>query len=130
MPSRPLDRVCYVEDDEDIQRIVRMTLERVGKMTVEVVSDPAAAIAAIGSFKPDLVMLDWMMPGMDGPTLFRKMKETPEVSGYPVVFITAKASERELDELRALGAAGTISKPFSPKDLPGQLREIWAGLPD
>lgn len=130
MPSRPLNRVCYVEDDEDIQRIVRMTLERVGKMTVEVVSDPAFAIDAITNFKPDLVMLDWMMPGMDGPTLFRKMKETEAVRSYPVVFITAKASERELDELRALGAAGTISKPFSPKDLPGQLRDIWAGLPD
>jgi len=130
MPSRPLNRICYVEDDEDIQRIVRMTLERVGKMTVEVVSDPIVAIDAITNFKPDLVMLDWMMPGMDGPTLFRKMLETEQVRGYPVVFITAKASQRELDELRALGAAGTISKPFSPKDLPAQLRAIWAALPD
>jgi CheY-like chemotaxis protein len=83
----------------------------------------------IAAFKPDLVMLDWMMPGMDGPTLFRKMLEHPELKSYPVVFITAKASQRELDELRALGAAGTISKPFSPKDLPGQLRAIWDGLP-
>ena len=56
---------------------------------------------------------------MDGPTLFRKMRETAETKELPVVFITAKASQRELDELRALGAAGTISKPFSPKDLPG-----------
>ena len=130
MPSRPLSRICYVEDDEDIQRIVRMTLERVGKMTVEVVSDPMLAIETIAGFKPDLVMLDWMMPGMDGPTLFRKMLETESVRNYPVVFITAKASQRELDELRALGAAGTISKPFSPKDLPGQLRAIWETLPD
>jgi len=88
-----------------------------------------AAIEAIKTFKPELVMLDWMMPGMDGPTLFRKMKELPEVSGLPVVFITAKASQAELDELRALGAAGTISKPFSPRDLPEQLRAIWSKLP-
>ena len=129
MPARPLNRICYVEDDEDIQKIVRMSLERIGKMTVEVVSDPLQAIEAIKAFKPELVMLDWMMPGMDGPTLFRRMKELPEVSGLPVVFITAKASQAELDELRALGAAGTISKPFSPRDLPEQLRAIWSRLP-
>jgi len=129
MPAQPLQRVCYVEDDEDIRRIVRMSLERIGKLTVEVVGDPMAAIEAMKAFKPELVMLDWMMPGMDGPTLYRRMQEVPEVRDLPVVFITAKASEKELNELRALGAAGTISKPFSPKDLPGQLREIWERLP-
>ena len=129
MPDRPLNRICYVEDDEDIQRIVRMSLERVGKMTVSVVSDPTQAIATITEFRPDLVMLDWMMPVMDGPTLFKQMKQRPETISLPVVFITAKASQRDLDDLRQLGAAGTISKPFSPKDLPDQLRAIWAKIP-
>jgi two-component system OmpR family response regulator len=129
MPDRPLNRVCYVEDDEDIQRIVRMSLERIGKMTVEVVGDPTKAIDAMKIFKPDLVMLDWMMPAIDGPTLFRQMKARPETSGLPVDFITAKAAQRDLDELTSLGAAGTISKPFSPKDLPDQLRAIWSKLP-
>jgi CheY-like chemotaxis protein len=129
MPATPLNRICYVEDDEDIQRIVRMTLERVGNMTVEVVGDPTLAIEAMTAFRPDLVMLDWMMPKMDGPTLFRQMKLRPETSSLPVVFITAKAAQQDLDELLALGAVGAISKPFSPKDLPGQLRAIWAKLP-
>jgi CheY-like chemotaxis protein len=129
MPERPLEKICYVEDDEDIQRIVRMSLERVGKMTVEVVTDPLKAIGVMNAFKPDLVMLDWMMPGMDGPTLFKKMKEDPQMSLLPVVFITAKAQSRDMAELMALGAAGTISKPFSPKDLPDQLRAIWKKLP-
>jgi CheY-like chemotaxis protein len=129
MPAHALSRICYVEDDEDIQKIVRMSLERIGKMTVEVVGDPMVAIERIVAFKPDLVMLDWMMPGMDGPALYRKMLESPETDSLPVVFITAKASQRELDELRKLGAAGTISKPFSPKDLPEQLRAIWNKLP-
>ena len=129
MPARPLNRVCYVEDDEDIQRIVRMSLERVGKMQVEIVGDPTAAIDAMLAFHPDLVMLDWMMPVLDGPALFRQMKQRPETSALPVVFITAKAAQRDLDELQALGAAGTISKPFSPKELPEQLRAIWAKLP-
>jgi two-component system OmpR family response regulator len=129
MPDRPLNRICYVEDDEDIQRIVRMSLERVGKMTVEIVTDPLQAIGVINAFKPDLVMLDWMMPGMDGPTLFKKMKEDAQTARLPVVFITAKAQSRDMAELMALGAAGTISKPFSPKDLPEQLRAIWKKLP-
>jgi two-component system, OmpR family, response regulator len=129
MPDRPLIRICYVEDDEDIQRIVRMSLERVGKMTVAVVGDPTQAIETMAEFRPDLVMLDWMMPVMDGPTLFRQMKLRPETSSLPVVFITARASQRDLDELKNLGAAGTISKPFSPKDLPDQLRAIWSALP-
>ena len=129
MPATPLNRICYVEDDEDIQRIVRMTLERVGTMTVEVVGDPTLAIAAMTAFKPDMVMRDWMMPKMDGPTLFRQMKLRPETSSLPVVFITAKAAQSDLNELLALGAVGAISKPFSPKDLPDQLRAIWAKLP-
>lgn len=129
MPNQPLNKICYVEDDADIQRIVRMSLERIGKMTIEIVGDPTRAIEAIIAFKPDLVMLDWMMPVMDGPAVLRKMREHAETKDLPVVFITAKASKRELDELRAMGAAGTISKPFSPKDLPDQLRSIWKSLP-
>ena len=129
MTTKPLERVCYVEDDEDIQRIVRMSLERVGKMTVEIVGDPMVAIDAIIGFKPDLVMLDWMMPGMDGPTLFKRMQENPQTKHLPVVFMTAKATPTELEELRALGALGAISKPFSPKALPEQLRTLWNTLP-
>jgi len=129
MPTQPLRRICCVEDDDDIRRIMRLSLERIGKMTVDLVADPALAIDSMIAFRPDLVMLDWMMPGMDGPALLRRMRELPETRALPVVFITAKASQRELAELRALGAAGTISKPFAPKDLPDQLRAIWNDLP-
>ncbi|HKI63192.1 MAG TPA: response regulator [Burkholderiales bacterium] len=129
MTTKSLERVCYVEDDEDIQRIVRMSLERIGKMKVEIVGDPMVAIDAIVGFKPDLVMLDWMMPGMDGPTLFRRMQENPQTKDLPVVFITAKSTPTELDELRSLGALGAISKPFSPKELPQQLQALWNALP-
>ena len=108
---------------------MRLSLERIGKLTVEIVGDPNLAIERMIAFKPDLVLLDWMMPGLDGPALFRKMRDVPATSALPVVFITAKASDRELAELMALGAAGAISKPFAPKDLPDQLRAIWNALP-
>ena len=129
MRETELNRIFYAEDDEDIQRIVRMSLERIGKMTVRTELDPLKAIEGIIEFKPDMVMLDWMMPGMDGPSVLKAMRARPETADYPVVFITAKASLKEHEELAALGAAGIISKPFSPKDLPDQLREIWRNLP-
>lgn len=129
MPTKPLERIFYAEDDEDIQRIVRMSLERIGKMTVMVEIDPLKAIAGIREFKPDLVMLDWMMPGMDGPGVLKAMRESPDTAAYPVVFITARATQKDHAELLALGAAGIVSKPFSPKDLPDQLRAIWERLP-
>jgi two-component system OmpR family response regulator len=129
MPATPLAKVFYAEDDEDIQRIVRMSLERIGKMTVMIESDPLKAIEGIKAFRPDLVMLDWMMPGMDGPTLLKTMRAQPDTAGYPVVFITAKATQKDHAELLSLGAAGIVSKPFSPKDLPEQLKAIWASLP-
>jgi len=128
VPAKPLERVLCVEDDEDIRRILRLALERIGGMTVDLVADPAAAIERIAEFRPDLVVLDWMMPGIDGPTLLRKMRETPALASLPVVFATAKASPREIAELAALGAAGVISKPFAPKELPAKLRAIWESL--
>ena len=130
MPSQPLLRVLCVEDDDDIRRILRLSLEKIGRMTVELVADPTQAIESILACRPQLVMLDWMMPGIDGPALLRKMRENPQTRALPVVFVTAKASQRELAELRALGAAGAISKPFAPKDLPDQLRAIWNALPE
>lgn len=129
MPQRRLERICYVEDDEHAQLIVRVSLEKLGGMIVEIVNDPNRAIEAITRFKPDLVMLDWLMPGMDGPALFRKIKQEPELAALPIVFITAKTMPQEVDELLALGATATISKPFSPKDLPEQLRAVWSKLP-
>lgn len=128
MPRKPLERVFCVEDDDDIRRILRLALERIGGMTVELVADPADAIASMVEFAPDLVMLDWMLPGIDGPTLLKEMRQTPALASVPVVFATAKASPRELAELSALGVAGVISKPFAPKELPAKLRAIWERL--
>ena len=130
MPSRPLLRVLCVEDDDDIRRILRLSLEKIGRLTVELVADPRQAIESMIAFGPELVMLDWMMPEVDGPTLLLRMRGNPALRSLPVVFLTAKASQRELAELRSLGAAGAISKPFAPKDLPGQLQAIWRALPE
>ena len=96
---------------------------------MQLVSDSSKAIEAALSFKPDMIVLDWIMPGMDGVALFRKLRETPEMATVPVVFLTVKAYWRTTQDLLDLGAAGVITKPFSARDLADQLKKIWAALP-
>ena len=129
MSSRPLQRVFYVDDDEIVQRLVKIALERIGALTVEMVNDSALAIDGIRSFRPDLVLLDCIMPKVDGVELFRQMRAIPEMAAIPVVFFTVKAHWRTVDELLALGAAGVITKPFDARELAGRLKAIWKGLP-
>jgi len=123
-----LKKIVIAEDDDAIAHMVNMALGDAGFLCLRA-RDGDEALKLVKAHDPDLLVLDVMMPAMDGPTLYRKMKTEPATSALPVVFITAKAAQRDLDELTALGAAGTISKPFSPKDLPDQLRAIWAKLP-
>ena len=122
-------RILIADDDITSRTVLSAVLQKNGHEVVEACDGTEALAVLEAADAPRMAILDWMMPGMDGPTLFRKMRETPEVQNLPVVFITAKASSAEMDELRAMGAAGAISKPFSPKDLPDQLRKIWSGLP-
>jgi two-component system phosphate regulon response regulator PhoB len=80
--------------------------------------------------KPDMVVLDWIMPHLNGTEVFRQMRETPEMAAIPVVFLTVRAHWRTTEELLALGGAGVITKPLSAKDLSDQLKAIWKGLPE
>ena len=75
--------------------------------------------------QPDLVVLDVMMPGMDGPTLLKRMRQDPNLAHIPVIFMTAKASAEEAERFRELSAIGVIAKPFDPMALGGQVRALW-----
>ena len=129
MPARPMERVLFVDDDEIVQNLVRIALERIGGLKVRLVNDSTQALDAVRSFKPDMVVLDCIMPRLDGVEVFKLMREDPELAATPVVFLTVKAHWRTTEDLLALGAAGVITKPFSARDLPGQLKAIWAKLP-
>ena len=85
----------------------------------------AAGVAAADSFAPQLVLLDVMMPGMDGPQTLTELRKLPVMKDVPVVFMTAKAQTQEVTAYRELGAAGVIIKPFDPMTLSAQIREIW-----
>jgi len=129
MPDRALTRICYVEDDEDIQRIVRMALERIGKMTVEVVTDPMVAIGAITAFKPDLVMLDLLMPDVNGFDVVEALSERDSTKSIPIMVLTAKhLTEAEIEQLNRHVSAILRRGSTAAVDLLGQLEALlWQG---
>ena len=118
-------RVLYVEDDPDIRAVVRLTLEALGGFTVEVCSSGDEALQRAPAFQPRLILLDVMMPGMDGPTTLGKLRELPQFTATPVIFITTRVQPDEVAGYMKLGAAGVIPKPFDPMTLSNQVQEIW-----
>jgi CheY-like chemotaxis protein len=120
-----LERILYVDDDADIQQVVAMSLEVDAGFAVQTCSSGAEAIAIARSFRPDLILLDVMMPDMDGPATLSALRADCELANLPVIFLTAKAQKTEVERLRALGAIDVISKPFSPMILAARMREIW-----
>jgi CheY-like chemotaxis protein len=121
----PLRTILYVEDDPDIQAVVTMALEVVGGYQVSVASSGREALLAADGGIPDLILLDVMMPDMDGPTTLGHLRARPELAGTPVVFITAKVQATEIEYFKSLGAVDVIAKPFDPVTLAGQVQAIW-----
>jgi CheY-like chemotaxis protein len=115
-------KVLIVDDEPDIRRIARLGLSRVGKMDVVEASNGAEGLLRAKEERPDAVLLDVMMPTMDGPTTLARLREDPATAGIPVVFLTAKAIAAEVDRLKSLGAAGVLTKPFDPMSLARDLR--------
>jgi two-component system, OmpR family, response regulator len=118
-------RILYVEDEPDIQTITRIALETVGGFTLEVCSTGKEAVDKAGAFDPDLILLDVMMPGMDGPSTLAELRTLEVTKETPVIFMTAKAQHHEIRQYRALGALDVISKPFDPMHLADNIRSIW-----
>ena len=123
-----LQRVMCVEDEEDIRTIAELALADVGGLEVMACASGKEALAVVAGFAPDLVVLDVMMPGMDGPAVLAALRGRGDTRHLPVVFMTAKVQPMEVARLQGLGAAGVVAKPFDPMALAGQLRAIWAGL--
>jgi CheY-like chemotaxis protein len=117
-------RVLLVDDEADIRRIAALSLSRVGGMEVEQAEGGSEGIRKAREGRPDVILLDMMMPGLDGLATFRALRGDPETSEIPVVFLTAKAMSSEVERLKGLGARGVLIKPFDPMDLPRLLREV------
>ena len=120
-----LQRILMVEDESDIQAVARLALEAVGGFTVHICASGWDALKDAPAFGPDLVLLDVMMPGIDGPGTLKALREVPETAAVPVVFMTAKVQPHEVASLRELGALGVIAKPFDPMTLSSTIQRMW-----
>lgn len=115
--------ILMAEDDPDIQLVARLALKKAG-YRVTAVSNGKELLARVADERPHIVLLDWMMPEMDGPETCAKLRENPETSDIPIVFMTAKSQGFEIERGLSLGAAGYIVKPFDALTLGEQLRDI------
>lgn len=120
-----LERILYVEDEPDIQAVARLALENVGGFTVKICASGEEAIEEAAEFGPDMILLDVMMPGMDGPTTLSELRKQPGLGTTPVAFMTAKVQPTEIEHFKSLGAQDVIAKPFDPMRLAEQVRAIW-----
>lgn len=116
-------KLLYVEDEADIREIAKYTLEDEGFDIVFCASGEQAMDQA-GDFQPEVILLDVMMPGMDGPTTLKNLREVPGLQNTPVIFLTAKVQPNEIQDFIALGAIDVIPKPFDPMTLAEQIREV------
>ncbi len=114
-------RVLVVDDEPDIRSVAGLALDRVGGMDVMVAASGAEALQLAMASPPDAIVLDVMMPGMDGPATLEALRAEPATAEVPVVFLTAKAQAAELERLLALGADGVLAKPFDPMTLAAEL---------
>ncbi len=121
--TEPL-RIMYVDDEPDIRMIVEFSLEDEPGLTLRVCDSGPAAIAEAPDYRPDVVLLDVMMPGMDGPSTLQRLRALPELAATRFAFVTAKVQPQEVAHLRSLGAAAVIAKPFDPMALAEQVRGI------
>ena len=129
MTSPPLNRILLVEDEADMQMVARIALETLGGFSVRVCGSAEEVLDGPLDPAPDLILMDVVMPGMDGPVAFRVLRRRKETSSIPVVFMTARVRPPEVDRYREMGALGVIPKPYDPMTLADTVRRIWEERP-
>ena len=120
-------KALIIDDEDDVRQVIRLSLGRVGGMDVVDASSGSAGVGLAAETRPDFILLDLMMPDMDGVETFGRLRENERTASIPVIFLTAKALPSEIERLRRLGALDVVVKPFNPMTLADQLREILRG---
>jgi DNA-binding response OmpR family regulator len=125
-------KILVVDDDPDIRRMAALALERIGGFDVLLAADADAGLALASAERPDLVLLDVTMPGVDGPAMLAALRAAEGAHGtvraLPVVFFTAASTPAEVERLLSLGAVGVVPKPFDVTELPRRIRAILVEL--
>jgi CheY-like chemotaxis protein len=117
-------QVLVIDDEDGIREIIQFSLEAVAGWDVTTAASGSEGIAKAATNPPDIILLDVMMPGLDGEATFQQLQANPETCNIPVIMLTAKALESENQQLMALGVAGVITKPFKAKDLVMRIQQI------
>jgi CheY-like chemotaxis protein len=117
-------KALVVDDEQDVRFVAQLSLGRVGGMTVLVASTGEEGVALARRERPDFILLDMMMPGMNGTATFQALRAEPETAAIPIVFLTATAIPSEVRRMEELGAKGVILKPFDPMTLAADVRAI------
>ncbi|PTW56566.1 response regulator receiver domain-containing protein [Breoghania corrubedonensis] len=123
-------RVLYVDDEDDIREVAALSLGLDPELEINVCASGSEALAKVREWAPDIILLDVMMPGMDGPETLAKLREIETTAETPVVFITARTQAYEIERFLSLGAVGVIAKPFDPLGLPREVRDHMPGVAD
>lgn len=123
--SKELKRILYAEDEPDVQTIVEISVWSTSGYEIKTCSNGKILLETVEEYNPDLIMLDVMMPEMDGPTTFKKLQANEKTKDIPVIFITAKAQPYEIELFQQSGAIGVITKPFDPTTLCAKIKELW-----
>ncbi|HEX8451588.1 MAG TPA: response regulator [Longimicrobium sp.] len=117
-------RILIVDDEDDIREVAQMTLEMMAGWEVRAAPSGESALSMAAADPPDAILLDVMMPGMDGPATLARLLADPATARVPVVFLTAKAQAAEQRRLAEMGAAGVLAKPFDPARLAEQVSQV------
>ena len=120
-------KILLAEDEEDIRKVAQISLQFRGGWAVTLAIDGVDCLAKAAQERPDLILLDCMMPNLDGYETCRRLKEDPALRQIPVIFLTAKSQESEVRKGLALGAVGYLIKPFNHMSLAAEIREILEG---
>jgi len=119
-------KILYVDDEDDIREIAVMALELDSEIAVKACNSGSGALSVAPEWLPDLILLDVMMPDMDGPETLERLRLDPQTASIPVVFATARTQPEDIERFMSLGAAGVISKPFDPMTLAERARDLFA----
>ncbi len=119
-----MKRLVLIDDEDDIREVLKHSIEYTKDWTVQDAAGGEAGLELVRRVHPDAVLLDVMMPDMDGREVFRRLRRDPETEGLPVIFITASLQKNEIRELEELRPAGVLAKPFDPLTIADEIAGI------
>jgi CheY-like chemotaxis protein len=117
-------RILVIDDEDDIREVAQLSLEMVGGWQVLTASSGPEGIEVASEQKPDAILLDVMMPELDGPSTFKKLQDNPETAKIPVILLTAKVLSADRQRFAELGVTAIVAKPFDPMNLATQVAEL------